>query len=118
MKYVMLIHHRGVPTPESDEWQDLPADERAAVYRGYQAVNQTPGVTPGHRLHPPETATTVRVEDGKVLVTDGPFVSAKEAIGGYLLFEADSLEEAIELASRIPTARRGGAVEIRQAKGE
>jgi hypothetical protein len=118
MKYVMLIHHADVPTPESEEWQDVPADERAAVYRGYQAINETPGVTPGHRLHPPKAGATVRVEDGKVLVTDGPFVSAKEAIGGYLLFEADRLEDAIELACRIPTTRRGGAVEIRPATGE
>ena len=61
----------------------------------------------------PETATTVRVQDGKTLTTDGPFVEIKEAIGGYLLFEADNLDAAIELASRIPAARLGGAVEVR-----
>lgn len=58
-------------------------------------------------------ATTVRVQDGKTLTTDGPFVAIKEALGGYLFFEADDLDAAIALASRIPTARMGGAVEVR-----
>ena len=66
-------------------------------------------------MEPPETATTVRVEDGKTLTTDGPFVAVKEALGGYL-FEADDLDAAIELASRIPAARMGGAVEVRPLK--
>ena len=61
-------------------------------------------------------ATTVRVQDGKTLTTDGPFVAIKEALGGYLVFEADDLDAAIELASRIPAARLGGAVEVRPIK--
>jgi hypothetical protein len=64
-------------------------------------------------MQPPETATTVRVDDGKTLTTDGPFVAVKEALGGYLFFEADNLDGAVELASRIPAARLGGAVEVR-----
>ena len=64
-------------------------------------------------MQPPETATTIRVRDGETLTTDGPFAETKEAIGGYLLFEADDLDAAIELASRIPAARMGGAVEVR-----
>ena len=77
---------------------------------------QTPGVTPGLGLAAPETATTVRVDDGKTLTTDGPFVAVKEALGGYLFFEADDLDAAIELAARIPAARLGGAIEIRPVK--
>jgi hypothetical protein len=73
-------------------------------------------VTPGQGLDTPETATTVRVEDGKKLVTDGPFVDIKEAIGGFLFYEADDLDAAIELAARIPAARLGGAVEVRPTK--
>ena len=76
-------------------------------------MNETPGVTPGEQLQPPEAATTVRVEDGRTLVTDGPFVAVKEALGGWLIYEADDLDAAIELASRIPAARLGGAVEVR-----
>ena len=91
-----------------------PKTSRRRVYAGYQEVNQTPGVTPaGERLQPPETATTVRVQDEKTLTTDGPFVSIKEALGGWLFFEAEDLDAAIELASKIPAARLGGAVEIR-----
>jgi hypothetical protein len=73
-------------------------------------------VTPGTWMESPETATTVRVENGKSLVTDGPFVAVKEALGGYLHFEADDLDAAIELAARIPAARMGGAIEIRPLK--
>ena len=64
----------------------------------------------------PEMATTVRVDNGETLTTDGPFVAVKEALGGYLVFEADNLDAAIELASRIPAARLGGAVEVRPIK--
>jgi hypothetical protein len=114
MKYMLLIHQGDTPTPRSpDEWAKLSEDEQTAVYADYQAINQTPGVTSGLQLGDPETATTVRVEDGKTLTTDGPFVELKEAIGGYLLFEADDLDAAIELAARIPAARMGGAIEVR-----
>jgi hypothetical protein len=114
MKYMLLIHQGSTPLPGSDEWESLSQDEQKAVYADYQAINQTPGVTPADaQLGPPETATTVRVEDDKTLTTDGPFVATKEALGGYLFFEADDLDAAIELASRIPAARMGGAIEVR-----
>jgi hypothetical protein len=114
MKYMLLIHQGDSPTPRSpEEWAKLPEEEQKAVFADYQAINETPGVTPGQQLGEPDTATTVRVEDGKTLTTDGPFVEIKEAIGGYLLFEADDLDAAIELASRIPAARMGGAIEVR-----
>jgi hypothetical protein len=74
------------------------------------------GVTPGAWLESPETATTVRVENGETLTTDGPFVAVKEALGGYLFFEAENLDAAIELATRIPASRLGGAVEIRRSR--
>ncbi len=114
MKYMLLIHQGTAPTPRSpDEWASLSEDEQKAVYADYHAINETPGVTSGLQLDSPETATTVRVQDGRTLTTDGPFVETKEALGGYLLFEADDLDAAIELASRIPAARMGGAVEVR-----
>jgi hypothetical protein len=114
MKYMLLIHQGDTPTPRDPEaWARLSEDEQKAVYADYQALNQTPGVTPGLGLDAPETATTVRVEDGKTLTTDGPFVAVKEALGGYLFFEADDIDAAIELAARIPAARLGGAVEVR-----
>ena len=114
MKYMLLIHQGDAPTPATpDEWAKLPEDEQKAVYADYQAINQTPGVTPGLGLDVPETATTVRVKDGNTLTTDGPFVELKEAIGGYFLFEADDLDAAIEMAARVPAARLGGAIEVR-----
>ena len=114
MKYMLLIHQGDAPTPyDADEWARLSEDEQNAVFADYQAINQTPGVSPGVQMQPPETATTVRVEDGKALTTDGPFVAVKEALGGYLFLEADDLDGAIELASRVPAARMGGAVEVR-----
>ena len=64
-------------------------------------------------IHPGESEFESLPEDGQTLSTDGPFVEAKEALGGYYLFEADDLDAAIELASRIPAARMGGAVEVR-----
>ena len=113
MKYMLLIHHGDTPLPGSPEWDRLTQDEQQAVPADYQAINETAGVTPGAWMEPPETATTVRVKDRKTLTTDGPFVAVKEALGGYLFFEADDLDAAIELAARIPAARLGGAVEIR-----
>ena len=114
MKYMLLIHQGDTPTPRDPEaWGRLSEDEQNAVFRDYQAINQTPGVTPGERMEGPEAATTVRVENGEALTTDGPFVAVKEALGGYLLFEADDLDAAIELAARIPAARMGGAIEVR-----
>ena len=116
MKYMLLIHHGDTPTPGTDEWNNLSQDEQNAVYADYQALNETPGVTPGAWMESPELATTVRVQDGKTLTTDGPFVAVKEALGGYLFFEADDLDAAIALASRIPSARLGGAIEVRPLK--
>ena len=117
MKYMLLIHQGETATPsDPDAWAQLSEEEQAAVYRDYQAVKQTPGVTPGLWLDEPDHATTVRVEDGKTLTTDGPFVAVKEALGGYLVFEAENLDAAIELAARIPAARMGGGVEIRPVK--
>jgi hypothetical protein len=114
MKYMLLIHQGTAPTPyKPEEWERLSEDEQKAIYSDYMAINQTPGVTPGLQLSPAENATTVRVDDGKTLTTDGPFVAVKEALGGYLLFEADDLDAAIDLASRIPAARLGGAIEVR-----
>ena len=118
MKYVLLIQQGDTPTPDNPEaWAQLSPEEQQAVYADYQAINQTPGVTPSDMwLDSPETATTVRVEDGKTLTTDGPFVTVKEALGGWLAYEADDIDSAIELAARIPAARLGGAIEIRPIK--
>ena len=112
MKYIMLIYQGDALARQAE----LPEDEQKQVYADYQGINQAPGVTPGLPLGPAENATTVRVEGGKTLTTDGPFVGMKEAIGGLFILEADDLDAAIEVAARVPAARYGGAVEIRPSQ--
>ena len=109
MQYMMLINLG----PKARDFRNLSEEEQKALAAGFQRLNQTPGVTPGLGLQPPETATTVRVQDGETLTTDGPFVESKEALDGYFVFEADDLDVAIEVAAKVPAASMGGAVEIR-----
>jgi hypothetical protein len=107
MQYALLIYSK----PGAAE--ALSAAEREANHREYLDIKKLPGVVGGASLHPVETATTVRVQDGQTLVTDGPFADTKEVFGGYYVFEAGNLDEALELAGRVPAARYGGSVEVR-----
>ena|SRR5438270_5444523 len=107
MKYALLIYD----TPST--YAALSDAEQESVSGEYFAIAQAPGVYGGDQLQPVESATTVRVQDGQTLTTDGPFANTKEVFGGYYLFEADDLDRAIELAARVPAARLGGAVEVR-----
>jgi hypothetical protein len=116
MQYVCLIYQGTTPLPGSDEWTALSEEEQKQIYADYGALNNTAGVTPGLPLGLPENATTVRVQGGRTLTTDGPFVGMKEAVGGWFVLEADDLDAAIEVAARVPAARLGGAIEIRPAE--
>jgi hypothetical protein len=89
------------------------AHDAETIVGEFLAIRQSPGVIGGDQLQPVETATTVRVQDGETLLTDGPFVDAKEHLGGYYLVEAGDLDAALAIAARIPAARLGGAVEVR-----
>jgi hypothetical protein len=109
MKYMMLINLG----PQARDWTALSPEEQQEIAQAWGRVNAVPGVTPGLQLQPPDTATTVRVQDGRTLTTDGPFVDTKEALDGYCLFEADDLDAAIAFAASIPAASSGGAVEVR-----
>jgi hypothetical protein len=109
MKYLLQIY--GNITRE--QFAGMSEDEQRALYADWGAIQQIPGLTPGVGMDDPSTATTVRVEDGETLTTDGPFPATKEALGGYFVLEADDLDAAIEVAARVPTARMGGAIEIR-----
>jgi hypothetical protein len=113
MQYLMLIYQGTTPLPGTPEWDALAPEEQQAVYAEYEALNKDSRVKPGLPLGRVESATTVRAQDGKPLVTDGPFVGTKEAIGGYFVVEADDLDAAIEIAARVPAARLGGAIEVR-----
>ena len=109
MTYLLQIFN----APVLDQYASLSEDDQKAIFGEYVAINQAPGVLGGHQLQGPDTATTVRVQDGQTLTTDGPFAETKEVVGGYYLYEADDLDAAIELAARIPAARMGGAIEVR-----
>jgi hypothetical protein len=112
MKYVMVIY-QGDALEQQDALSE--ADQKQ-VDADYQRINQTPGVTTVPPMGLPQNATTVRVENGRTLTTDGPFVGMKEAVGGLFILEADDLDAAIEVAARVPAARYGGAVEIRPSE--
>jgi len=107
MRYALLINERPGGTDALDE------DERAALTAEYMAIRSDPRVTTGERLHPAETATTVRRSDGEILLTDGPFADTKEVFGGYFLVDAPDLDGALEVAARVPALRFGGSVEVR-----
>lgn len=106
MKYALLIYG-------SPEIRDVPEGELKSVVGEYEALFDEPGVLAGQQLQGAESATTVRVQNGEALLSDGPFVDAKEYIGGFYLLEADNLDAATALAARVPAARMGGAVEVR-----
>ena len=101
MKYALLIYstENGMPDPE--------------VSAEYMAISDEPTTVGGAQLQPGATATTVRVENGSTLTTDGPFSETKEVLGGFYLVEADDIDAALDVAARIPAARMGGAVEVR-----
>ena len=109
MKYLLQIY----PPAAREELDRMPEDERQAIVEEYLAIGRSPEVIGGEQLQPIETATTVRVENGETLLTDGPFVDAKEHVGGFCLVQADDLDAALDIAARIPAARMGGAVEVR-----
>jgi hypothetical protein len=113
MKYMLLIYQ------DEPSWDALSEAERQQIYLEYRKLRdelQTRGqFVTGSQLQPIATATSVRVRDGKELVTDGPFAETHEQLGGYFLIEAKNLDEATSIAARIPSAR-AGTIEVRPRK--
>jgi hypothetical protein len=107
MRYALMIY------AEPGYGEALPDAEREAVLAEFAALAADARCVASVQLQPAETATSVRVTGGRTLMTDGPFADTKEVLGGFALVEAGNLDEAIELAARIPAARHGGAVEVR-----
>jgi hypothetical protein len=107
MQYGLLIYG------EDGRWERFSKEEQEAMTQEYMALAQDSRTRGGADLGDLSSATTVRVQDGKALTTDGPFAETKEYLGGFYLVEADNLDEAIEFAAKIPAARTGGAVEVR-----
>ncbi|MHB8690730.1 MAG: YciI family protein [Solirubrobacteraceae bacterium] len=107
MKYALLIYSK------PGEFEKLTGDEQASVHAEYMTINGTPGIIGGDQLQPPTAATTIRVQNGQTLSTDGPFADTKEVLAGYYLIESDDIEAPLAVAARIPAARMGGSVEVR-----
>jgi hypothetical protein len=113
MQFALLIYQGTTPLPNTPAWEALAADEQQKIYADYAAINTNPAVSPGLPLGQPARARTVRVSDGKVVTSEGPFMGTAGAVGGYLVLEADDEAAAIALAASIPAARHGGAIEVR-----
>jgi hypothetical protein len=110
MKYILLIHD------DEKAWEKLSQAEQGQMYAEYgkfsQEIKSSGQYLAGHQLHPTSSATSVRVRDGKRVLTDGPFAETREQLGGFYLVDAKDLDEAIALAGRIPSARFG-TIEVR-----
>jgi hypothetical protein len=110
VKYALLIY------AEEGDWDSASDDEKQAVYAKYRALGdwlrERDWMRGGDELASSSAATCVRLEGGRTVTTDGPFVETKEQLGGYYLIECDNLDQAIDAASRIPAAERG-TIEVR-----
>jgi hypothetical protein len=110
MQYMLLIYG------DESSWEGIGDEERGQIMQAYgtftEELRQSGSMVAGDALQPTQTATTVRVQNDETLTTDGPFAETKEQLGGYYLVEADSLDEAIEWAAKIPGARHG-SIEVR-----
>lgn len=110
MRYVFLIYS------QENEWEASSEKEKTAVINAYREIARearAKGILEaGDELQPVTTATSVRVRNGKTLITDGPFAETKEQLGGYFILNCENLDEAIEWAQRFPTAKNG-SIEIR-----
>jgi hypothetical protein len=110
MQYLLLIYG------DEGSWDSLSDEDRGQIFQAYGAftkeLEDSGSMIGGNALQPTQSATTVRVQNDETLTTDGPFAETKEQLGGYYLIEADSLDDAIEWAAKIPGAQTG-SVEIR-----
>jgi hypothetical protein len=116
MQYTLLIYHGNYPLPGTLGWETVSKEDQTAAYADYAKLNKMENLTPGPPLGLPEKATTVRVENGSTVTTKGPYLGVKSAVGGFYVVEAENLDAAVAIASRIPQARMGGAVEVRPSE--
>jgi len=107
VQYALLIYGSG------EGWEQLSEDERQTQMQEYMALSQRPETRGGADLGDLASATTVRVDNGDAVTTDGPFAETKEHLGGFYLVECDNLDDALAFAAKIPAARNGGAIEVR-----
>ena len=113
MQFVLVIYHGTTPLPGTPTWDSLSKDQKNAAYADYATLNEMENLTPAPPLGLSENAMTVRVENGSTVIKEGPYLDAEGAVGGFYMVEAEDLDAAVALASRVPQARLGGAVEVR-----
>jgi hypothetical protein len=106
MEFLALIHG------DQAGWEAMTDDERQSVYQRYMDFSDRPEVVGGAELQSTDTASTVRMRNGDRLVTDGPYAEVKEALGGFFILDAPSIDDACRLAAEIPAAEHG-AIEVR-----
>jgi hypothetical protein len=111
VRYILLIYD------DEKRRMTMPEQERATVFKEYgeftDSIRHSGAFQAGDPLEPTSTATMVRMKNCKIVTTDGPFAETKEQLGGYYIVEAKNLDAAIAIASRIPSVRLGGAIEVR-----
>lgn len=113
MQFVLVIYHGTCPLPSTPEWESVSAEYKKAAYADYAALNKLENWNGAPPMGLPRDATTVTVKDGSVVLTDGPWLGLRHAVGGFAVVEAADLDAAVALAARVPQARMGGAVEVR-----
>jgi hypothetical protein len=109
VKYMLQVRFNGADAVI----RQLPPDEQEKITAEFIAIRKSSGVLDGNQLEAPGTASTVRVDDGETIVSEGPAVADGVELGGYYIYDAPDLDAAIAFASRIPVARMGGTVEVR-----
>ena len=109
MRYLIQVRFNGADAVI----HALPADEQAKITAEFEAIRAIPDVLDGNQLEAPSLATTVRVDEGQTIVSDGAAVAAGAELNGYYIYDAADLDAAVAFASRIPVARMGGTVEVR-----
>jgi len=107
VKYALFVYDL------ASSWDSLSEEEKHAVYGEYHAVSDSPEIVAHYRLQPPQKTTTVRVEEGQTLMAEGPLADTREIFAGFYVLESDDREAVLKVASLIPAARMGGAIEVR-----
>lgn len=115
MQFVLVIHHGSYPLPGTPAAATVSAEDAKAAYADWAAISSMANVTGAPPMGLPKDATTIQVVRGSTVQTEGPFLDATSAVGGFLVVEVDDVAAAVAIAARVPQARLGGAVEVRRS---
>jgi hypothetical protein len=113
MQFVLVIYHGTYPLPGTPEADRVSDEDKKSAYADFAALNKMDNWSSAPPMGLPKDATTVTVRDGSAVLTEGPWLGARHAVGGFAVVEAEDFDAAIAIAARVPQARLGGAVEVR-----